>query len=819
MDTGSSTSGVTRDSKLAPFGNSRESVTPTHRNSQFGLMSISAPSAPSNCWPNKKRPVQPKVKRISICSSASGGGVTSGGGAGSLPCGAPPHRERNGWQIKHCKVLDRVANLFNCSFMSDIVFCFGSAVIRSHCFMLATASPVFFARLFERESWGAGGMTVQQRGRARISVLTDGTHTPGSGAGSVVGGSVYGSVCGGVGSTGSPLKVVIEDYSYDDFFEFLRFVYTDDVCITLANVTALIFMADEFKVAGLLQRCLQFLRSEIHGGSVLRVLAVLRSLMQKATVFLWREVVERNKAITNFKKMTLAQRTERMDELIQTASPSVLSRPPSARSSISYASYRSDMNDRNQQNWDTQSQSSHRTARSYRSCTEYGNFQGSIGEFYPELHDAGHAYKLASDTNKSNLTTQSVMQFTLIVQVVEELDFDCWKCIRECTDSVIVGTTWLEQSLAMVRSILKQEMVNVPEIVLFRAMHAWAENRCKDRGLSLIPEHLKLVLNDTISMIRFPCMKLEEIQWEVVPTGLLEFEDLQQLQGCIANRDMMLGKYSGDDRFFPLKKMLHAAHQNEPSPRRSKTLFRNFTAPACSSRGGSLVSTPLAQHSSSADITNAALLPKSPTYRAACDDEIDCMLGAQLLRYYVDQLVDEHQDVMAAHDAGVPGAHTGDCTAVLVGDTGASPAGGGTESSSAAHHDKITRLSPMLMFAPSFFEGEESSAANVPCGSLDTVAHVTEPEDNYTAWGQQPAAQDFARFSQGLYRFRGHHVIEIKIEDGIAVVYEHDHGRCPSPDEDENLLQLHPEDVKEKLGLAGVDSSHGVPLTSFLCRQ
>jgi len=35
------------------------------------------------------------------------------------------------------------------------------------------------------------------------------------------------------------------------FFEFLQFIYTDEVQITLDNVLSLIFLADTYKVAGL----------------------------------------------------------------------------------------------------------------------------------------------------------------------------------------------------------------------------------------------------------------------------------------------------------------------------------------------------------------------------------------------------------------------------------------------------------------------------------------------------------------------------------------------------------------------------------------
>jgi len=72
-----------------------------------------------------------------------------------------------------------------------------------------------------------------------------------------------------------------------------------------------------------------------------------------------------------------------------------------------------------------------------------------------------------------------------------------------------------------------------------------------------------------------------------------------------------------------------------------------------------------------------------------------------------------------------------------------------------------------------------------------------------------------------FYRFRGGAVIEMRLEGGDPVVYEHKPssnslGRTPTPEVQELLHGMREQEVRSSLGIRPPSTGSGVPLNDFL---
>ena len=70
------------------------------------------------------------------------------------------------------------------------------------------------------------------------------------------------SLGSGLAQKKRPLEVALE-YDFEPFFEFIRFVYTDDVVITLGNTIGLLSLAENFRIDSLSELCMTFLHGEV----------------------------------------------------------------------------------------------------------------------------------------------------------------------------------------------------------------------------------------------------------------------------------------------------------------------------------------------------------------------------------------------------------------------------------------------------------------------------------------------------------------------------------------------------------------------------
>lgn len=132
----------------------------------------------------------------------------------------------NGWQLGKCSVLERNSHMFNNPFMSDVTLTSGENKLVSfyaHKYVLATSSPVFYAMF-------------------------------------------YGSMAENV----STLHLC--DTDDKSLMEFLRFLYTDEVILTMDITLHVLYLAKKYLVYSLIEKCTNTIRGNISPINVIPVL-------------------------------------------------------------------------------------------------------------------------------------------------------------------------------------------------------------------------------------------------------------------------------------------------------------------------------------------------------------------------------------------------------------------------------------------------------------------------------------------------------------------------------------------------------------------
>jgi len=640
----------------------------------------------------------------------------------------------NGWQMRRDDVKSRIAALFNCFTMHDVLFDVEAHKIPAHSFILCSASPIFYRQLFESGQLDNTSPQVRQD-----SIQSD-----------------IGDFMNMHAKKTKVHTVTITAVPHLAFFEFLQFIYTDEVQITLDNVLSLIFLADTYKVAGLSEQCLEFVSAEVVPKSVIRVLRILEILLLKAVMSCWLEQVEQRRALEEFRRLTLAERRAQIEAM--EASTSRIGIPSPGR--------RSGRNS-NQSSMVSMS----RNGSLYRdSDDEYDVCDESENNL-----DLVAAYRHNPDTETR---FSGAMTDTKVAQFVEDVTNRSWKCIQAETSVVLQCPEMWEQDLKFLRNVLSMENCSVPEIQLFRTAVEWAKQRCMKTDLVPSADNIRRLLgNDTLLLIRFPTMSLEEVQWEVVPTGLLKYEDVQALLHQMTTRTAVLGKYVATPRNNPAHARL--------SFRTQKTMI-------------SLVGTYSDRLGTPGTPSNAGFNKTGISYVADRQDPVDAIVAAELLKSYLSRTAEESE-----------------------------PAKGGVRQTLAVP-EKLPPISPAAALQQqkgaasprrdmkSVLAHRRTSVEMVMGKRLDT--YESEEGIVFVEGGRRTEADDLVRLAKGIYKFRQDRLVEVWLEGGEAMA--RDHGPC------EHLLRHQanlPSDIAELRRFLGLGEhpqfGRGLPLTSFLGRQ
>lgn len=376
---------------------------------------------------------------------------------------------KNGWQMVRNSMQERVGWLFNSWTMCDIVFVVGDKEIPCHKFVLGVSSPVLYTNLFEQKD----DDPLRKHRRTTMRKSQCGKMSDVSEMLSV--GNTPSANC-------KAERVELEGCDPDVFFEFIRFVYTDSCTITLDTVTEFLGLSDEFLVPGLTSKCVEFLKEAIVASDALKVLCIIEKILCKICFWFWR--------------LDAQAARERGGDHESSRAPSALSQYLGAP-----------------------------TRDRFSLCSTDGQ-RGSLGALLSH-HATSHLELTRTLKNKA-------LAFYL-ARAIQDLQQDCLDCISTNTGEVLASPGFSDSSIRHVRMILEMPHLTVPEISVFRAVRHWLSVQppgaldAAQTGVRMIHGQKEDAKDSLLSLIRFPTMTVEQIQWEVVPSQLLSYEDVHQL--------------------------------------------------------------------------------------------------------------------------------------------------------------------------------------------------------------------------------------------------------------------------------------------------
>jgi len=429
-------------------------------------------------------------------------------------CEDKEETSQNGWQMRRECVLDRVSILFNNPIMSDVLFRIENKAIPAHKFMLAASSPVFYSSFYETMAQSRK-QSLAHSHRDRKSTFV---------APQIPGGSQI---------------IEINDISASAFFEFIRFLYTDEVTVTLDNVQELIMLADDYRVAGLHEQCMEYFRTVVvDPKESFRCLGLLRRIFLKQVLEFWRDLVESH--IMSDDRVSGGSRPGSAVYRPASGSGSTSVRPGSALSDRRPVAPGSRCN-------------SACSVSSRQSKATTASSTSNPGGFTFSARGRQMSYKLSL--------------------VIKDLNVLCWHAIERSTEDALVSPGFLESDQPIIRMLLERKKSSVPEIAIFRAIVRWTDAECRRRGLSPgLGHNRREVLGDMcVRHIRFPAMTKDQLQWEVVPSGLLCFDDVSPLLHYMDSPAAALLRFGvnpregGEDRDLPVNKERQSLHPLRPT--------------------------------------------------------------------------------------------------------------------------------------------------------------------------------------------------------------------------------------------------------------
>ena len=95
----------------------------------------------------------------------------------------------------------------------------------------------------------------------------------------------------------------------------------------------------------------------------------------------------------------------------------------------------------------------------------------------------------------------------------------CCKLFEEDTSNVLISFTFCELSQRALSAFLDVDGTNVLEIVIFQSIKIWMRHKCREQGLAVNGENMRMVIGDGLYKLRFPTMTVQDFANEVSTIG------------------------------------------------------------------------------------------------------------------------------------------------------------------------------------------------------------------------------------------------------------------------------------------------------------
>ncbi|XP_028396289.1 BTB/POZ domain-containing protein 6-B-like [Dendronephthya gigantea] len=127
-----------------------------------------------------------------------------------------------------------------------------------------------------------------------------------------------------------------------------------------------------------------------------------------------------------------------------------------------------------------------------------------------------------------NLNAENVL--SVLEQAVrfdeKEFEAQCWKVVQSNADKVVTSDSFNNISQMTLAKLLKQDVLDVPEINLFQAVLKWIDFQCSLKKLKPTGENRRNIIGEAIYYFRFFSMTNAEFAVNVSKTGILSPEEL-----------------------------------------------------------------------------------------------------------------------------------------------------------------------------------------------------------------------------------------------------------------------------------------------------
>mmetsp|Transcript_40856 Transcript_40856/g.129407 ORF Transcript_40856/g.129407 Transcript_40856/m.129407 type:complete len:737 (+) Transcript_40856:172-2382(+) len=697
----------------------------------------------------------------------------------------PRRMPENGWQMQCADMKMRSAALFNTQMMSDVTLHVDGHIIPVHSFVLASSSPVFYRQLFEDPALSdITGAHVWHR-QSVDSLVTDDE---------------------GLSGMGATRHLHVYNVPHVAVFEFMHYLYTDDLAITLDNALPLMHLAEEYKVSNLSQKCHVFLKSQVVAKDVLRVLHIAKRMVLGSILKGWKIAVHQKRAEKEYARMSVAQRRRVDDQDV--ASVASGSRSASTMSFMPPTPHKK----RPPQLMQTTPQSARSGMNGLSSpLRTISNLHGDMESLdgWSSWHGDDDASMASPTARRGGGHGRSGQSLAGSGQQSGEAAFSmdlvnkCWKCIRDETEVVIATPEMMDQEINMVVQILRLDPCTAAEISLFRVVLLWAKHHCRLQGLPESAQNMRAVAGEKVLLlIRFGALSAREIQWEVVPSGLLLYDDIQTLLYTTHGRTNQLPKYASEPRSGNAEdsRIAEVKRQQNPSAGHRPT----------SGAGGVGSVHPLKE------------LVRH-IYSSVPHDHIDGLLSIELLRAALLK-ANDHDAEKSGAKLRKPEANMDRLPAItprgLTGVTSAASLSSAGSLRAGASGTLVSSTSPRKSFMMTGTPQMAKAPTNLILGLGAVPEEISRASQSREVPLEDPravGAESFARIAEGHYIYRGAQLLEVWLEGGVPLC--HDHG----PVDVDAALQgcggeLDGAAVRQRLGLPPEVSArrHGVHLLAFL---
>ena len=112
----------------------------------------------------------------------------------------------------------------------------------------------------------------------------------------------------------------------------------------------------------------------------------------------------------------------------------------------------------------------------------------------------------------------------------EKLEQHCWNIVDCETQRAVCSEPFLNTSREMLCQILRRDSLRVKELDLFQAVDKWVSKIIEEKGLENNGESKRAILGEeVIRLIRFPLMSQKEFAEKVLPSGILQIDEVTEL--------------------------------------------------------------------------------------------------------------------------------------------------------------------------------------------------------------------------------------------------------------------------------------------------